>query len=167
MYYTVKALYHIHIVFRIGNDFFQLAIKLLFAVIVLIDYAHKHIERVWFLWCLQKTKLKSTLSWVKKFQRPGKVMHHLVSDDVFVSNVWIISVPEMDLYKNKSCATYAASTFFFPKLAFSSGKIALKHVREMKIRCRIYGDGWEISGSSAHRYHHCSTLGENILCFST
>lgn len=26
-------------------------------------------------------------------------MHHLASDDVFVSNVWIISVPEMDLYK--------------------------------------------------------------------
>lgn len=51
------------------------------------------------LWRLQYTKLKNTLSWVKKFQQSGKVMHHLVSDDVFVSNVWIISVPEMVSYK--------------------------------------------------------------------
>lgn len=101
---------YISIVFRIGNHCCRLAIKLLFAAILLIDYAHKHAEMLhhtcslYFCGACKNTKLKYTLSWVKKFQRSKKVMHHLVSDDVFVSNVWIISVPEMVLYKKK-CVT--------------------------------------------------------------
>lgn len=63
-------------------------------------------------------------------------MHHLASDDVFVSNGWIISVPKMDLYKLRW-----HPLFCFPKFALSSSKITLKRVREIQMRCRIYGAG--------------------------